>query len=100
MAGTIGMNGFLDRGMVIVDHETSTAGEAIATAISGLGYPARVLSATDLSADKVARVNAKDNIPVKGRGRGCNGSSTPCNATADSWKSLYKRYFAKENKPQ
>jgi copper chaperone CopZ len=67
LSDTYGMNGYLSRGIVIVDHTDALENSRIAAIISDLGYPAK-----------------------------CN-SKGPCNATSSSWQKLYNRYFTQTN---
>ena len=49
---TYGMQGYLNRGIVIVDHTDNLKNSRIAAVISGLGYPARVLATNEVPAQK------------------------------------------------
>ena len=95
---TYGMNAYLSRGVVIVDHATAYENKKIASAISGLGYPARVVSTNEIPAQKTfsAASNAGSPNQVVRRGGGCNNKG-PCNATSASWQKLYQRYFTQTN---
>ena len=97
MEQTIGMNGDLRKGIVIVDHESALNGNTIAAAITTLGYPAKVVSTTKISAQKALAAGAKSGPGSRTRraGSGCNSRRGPCNATASSWKNLYNRYVQK-----
>lgn len=98
LTNTYGMNGYLSRGIVIVDHAVDLESSRIAAIISDLGYPARAMASNNIPAQEAfsakAGVTAADQ-GVRPRG-GCN-SSGPCNATAASWQKLYNRYFTKPN---
>ena len=93
---TYGMNSYLSRGVVIVDHATAEKNDKIAATISGLGYPARVLATNELPAQKAfsASPGNRSSNQVRRAGGGCN-SGGPCNATSASWKKLYNRYVSK-----
>jgi copper chaperone CopZ len=95
---TYGMNGYLSRGMVLVDHADTLENSRIAAVISGLGYPARVVATNEVPALKAfaATPNTDSANPAARSGGGC-GSRGPCNATADSWQKLYQRYFTQTN---
>ena len=98
LSDTYGMNGYLSRGIVLVDHAETLENSRIAAIISGLGYPARVLATNEVSAQKAFAAppeNSRAN-PAVGPGRGC-GSKGPCNATSASWQKLYQRYFTQTN---
>ncbi len=95
LSETYGMNGYLSRGIVLVDHEDSLENNRIAAIISDLGYPARVVSTNEIPAQKAFTKNPQRGS-VKQRGRGC-GSKGPCNATSASWQKLYNRYFTQTN---
>ena len=87
---TYGMKGYLNRGVVVVDHVNTFDNNRIAASISGLGYPARVVAANEIPAQ-----NAFTSSPNSDGARprdGCSGRG-PCNATAASWQKLYQRYF-------
>jgi hypothetical protein len=90
------MNGYLSRGIVIVDHADATINKKIAGAISGLGYPARVMATDEIPLSKAYTANNITNKPgqTASKGSGCN-SRGPCNATSASWQKLYKRYITK-----
>ena len=95
---TYGMNGYLSRGIVIVDHTNALETNRIAAIISGLGYPARAVATNEIPAQK-AFSEASQNRPsnqVRRPGGGCN-SKGPCNATSASWQKLYNRYITRTN---
>jgi len=96
---TYGMNGYLSRGVVIVDHADSLENNRIAAIISDLGYPARVLATNNIPAQKSFTANPGSRSTGKQAvrsGFGCN-SNGPCNATAASWQKLYNRYFTQSD---
>ena len=95
---TYGMNAYLNRGVVIVDHASTYDNNKIASAISGLGYPARVVSTNEIPAQKTFSAAPNNSSPnqVVRSGAGCN-SKGPCNATSASWQKLYQRYFTQTN---
>ncbi len=94
LSDTYGMNGYLSRGVVLVDHADTLENNRIAAIISGLGYPARVVSTNEIPAQKTftATTNNGSANPAVRSGGGC-GSNGPCNATSASWQKLYNRYF-------
>jgi copper chaperone CopZ len=98
MEQTIGMNAYLRKGVVIVDHQSDLNGNTIAGAITTLGYPAKMVSTTKISAQEAlaaaGAASATRNRPRTGSGCGTRG---PCNASASSWKNLYNRYVGKPN---
>jgi len=97
MPQTIGMNAYLRKGVVIVDHNPALNGNSIAGAITTLGYPAKVVSTTKISAQKALAAGAKSGKRNKIQaGSGCN-TRGPCNASSASWKNLYNRYVGKQN---
>jgi len=91
---TYGMKGYLNRGVVIVDHVNTFDNNKIAAAISSLGYPARVVAANEIPAPNAFA--ATPNSGATRPGGGCSGRG-PCNATAASWQKLYQRYFTQTN---
>jgi len=97
---TYGMNGYLSRGIVIVDHTNAIETNRIAAIISGLGYPARAVATNEVPAQKAfsATPQKRPSNPNQARrtGGGCN-SKGPCNATSASWQKLYNRYFTQTN---
>jgi copper chaperone CopZ len=98
LSETYGMNGYLNRGIVIVDHTDSLENSRIAAVISSLGYPARVLATNEVPAQKAYTSPPRAVSPGRAvsSGGGCN-SKGPCNATAASWQKLYNRYFTQTN---
>jgi copper chaperone CopZ len=98
LSETFGMNGYLSRGIVIVDHEDSLESSRIAAIISDLGYPARPLSTNEISAQNGFRANPEAGTRAQGSrpSIGCN-SKGPCNATSAAWQKLYNRYFTQKN---
>ncbi|MEN8233065.1 MAG: heavy metal-associated domain-containing protein [Thermodesulfobacteriota bacterium] len=99
LSDTYGMNGYLSRGIVIVDHTSALENSRIAAIISGLGYPARAVSTNEVPAQKAFSKTPRNRSPNQGvrSGSGCNSRRGPCNATSASWKTLYKRYVEKPN---
>ena len=91
---TYGMKGYLNRGVVIVDHVNTFDNSKIAAAVSGLGYPARVVAANEIPAQSAFA--STPNSGASRSGTGCSGRG-PCNATAASWQKLYQRYFTQTN---
>ena len=96
LSDTYGMNGYLSRGIVLVDHEDSLESSRIAAIISGLGYPARVVATNDIPAQKAFTKTASGRSNRGRSGGGC-GTRGPCNATSASWQQLYNRYITKTN---
>ena len=95
MPQTIGMNAYLRKGVVIVDHQSDLNGNTIAGAITTLGYPAKVVSTNKISAQEALATGAKSGTGKKIlTGSGCN-TRGPCNASSASWKNLYNRYVGK-----
>ena len=95
---TYGMNSYLNKGAVIVDHASTYDNAKIASTISGLGYPAKVVSSNEIPAQKAFSPGPNNGSPDKvvRSGIGCN-TKGPCNATSSSWQQLYKRYFTQTN---
>ena len=95
---TYGMDAYLSRGVVIVDHASTYDNAKIASTISGLGYPAKVVSSNEIPAQKAFSPGPNNGSPDKvvRSGIGCN-TKGPCNATSSSWQQLYKRYFTQTN---
>jgi copper chaperone CopZ len=98
LSDTYGMNGYLSRGIVIVDHTNTLETSRIAAIISNLGYPANVVSTNEIQVQKAFSAAPPNKSPnqIRPRGSGCN-SKGPCNATSASWQKLYNRYFSKAN---
>lgn len=98
LSDTYGMNGYLSRGIVIVDHAETLENNRIAAIISDLGYPARALSTNEIPAQKTFTAAAGSGTSGQAvrQGSGCN-SKGPCNATSASWQKLYNRYFTQSN---
>ena len=94
---TYGMNGYLSRGVVIVDHANTLETNRITTIISGLGYPARAVASNEIPAQKAFSATSQNGSSNQvRRGGGCN-SKGPCNATSASWQKLYNRYITDTN---
>jgi copper chaperone CopZ len=99
LTDTYGLNGYLSRGVVIVDHTDTLENSRIAAIISDLGYPAKALSTNKVPAQKAFTANPGNSFRGKfiRAGSSCNSSKGPCNATSASWQKLYNRYFTKTN---
>jgi len=81
-----------------LNHQSALNGNTIAAAITTLGYPAKVVSTTKISAQKALAAGAKSGTRSRTlAGSGCNSKRRPCNATAASWKNLYNRAAGKQN---
>jgi len=95
LPNTYGMEGYLSRGIVIVDHANDLKSSRIAEIITSLGYPSRAVVTNYIPAQKGFSPTQSRNIrgSTVNQGSGCN-SSGPCNATAASWQKLYNRYFS------
>ena len=92
-----GMEGFKDmdadlyQKMVAVDHQKPLTAAMIAETVTGLGYPATILSETELEGETDGP--PADKWYSRGVGcRGCNNNS-PCGGNASSWKEFYYKYF-------
>jgi len=98
LSDTYGMNGYLSRGIVLVDHAAALENSRIAAVISDLGYPARVVATNEIPAQKTFTTTANNRSanPAVRSGGGC-GKKGPCNATSASWQKLYNRYFTQTN---
>ncbi len=91
LVGTIGMISNLQKRIVIVDHKLFLGEKEIAGAITGIGYPARIISTT-----KLAKSKAVSFSQGKKYSRGSCGAAY-CSAAALSWKKLFRRYLSGEN---
>ncbi len=94
--GTTGMKADLRQGVVVVDHKPLLNKEKIAKAISVLGYPAKIISSTDIDAGNAlifpdADRSNKGICRCSGRGR-----AGYCGGSASSWKRLFRIYFGDE----
>ena len=98
LSETYGMNGYLSRGIVLVDHAETLENSRIAAIVSGLGYPARVLATNEVPAQKALALNTGNDSQNQfiRPGFGCS-SKGPCNATSAAWQELYQRYFTQTN---
>lgn len=81
-----GMNADLRQGVVVVDHQASLEGEAIASAITELGYPAKAVSTRDISKDPDSISNQRKSAYSCCGGGSAKYSGCPVSATA--WKRL------------
>jgi copper chaperone CopZ len=95
MPQTIGMNGYLRKGVVIVDHQAELNGNNIAAAITTLGYPAKVVSTSKIPAQKALAARTKSGARRTLAGSVCNSRRGPCNASSASWKNLYNKFVKK-----
>ena len=90
LVGTIGMIFNLKKRIVIVDHKLSLGEKEIAGAITSIGYPASIISTTNLAKSKAVSFSQG-----KKYSRGSCGAAY-CSAAASSWKKLYRRYLSEE----
>ncbi len=99
MSGFDGMRGNLTQGMVQVDHQSSLTGEKIAKIITELGYPATIVSQTNITAqDSFSSQPQARSAPsccgAKSQRYNCGGSSTTqrygCSASSAAWKKLFR----------
>ncbi|MBW2249419.1 MAG: heavy-metal-associated domain-containing protein [Deltaproteobacteria bacterium] len=88
LVGTIGMVSNLQKRIVTVDHKLFLGEKEIAEAITGIGYPARIISTTNLTKSKAVSFSQG-----KKYSRGSCGAAY-CNAAASSWKKLFRRYLS------
>ena len=97
LSTTYGMNGYISRGIVIVDHAADLESSRVAAIISGLGYPAKAMETAEIPAQKAYKASkGPGGVQTVRTGSGCN-SRGPCNATAASWQQLYNRYISNSN---
>jgi copper chaperone CopZ len=86
--GVMGMAANFGEGLILVDHEPRVSAEEIAAVISGVGYPAAVVSGQEISSSEANRFQRA------GFGVGaecCNpGGASP---VAESWKELKRLIF-------
>ena len=87
LVGTIGMIFNLKKRIVIVDHKLSLCEKEIAGAITSIGYPASIISTTNLAKSKAVSFSQG-----KKYSRGSCGAAY-CSAAASSWKKLFRRYL-------
>jgi len=87
LVGTIGMIFNLKKRIVIVDHKLSLGEKEIAGAITSIGYPASIISTTNLAKSKAVSFSQG-----KKYSRGSCGAAY-CSAAASSWKKLFRRYL-------
>lgn len=92
--GAIGMQADLRNGLVTVDHSSTLAEKEIASAITGLGYPARPLTTWAITEQDAISFSDEDKTPRGGSDCGSSGCGG-CNATVSTWKELFNRYFGK-----
>ncbi len=114
-SGVEGVRGDIRRGFVMVDHRPFLSGEAIAGAVTGIGYPARIESTVKIDgqnafssgpADRTARSRRldggarSDNGRSGDGGRGCFSCNRRCGASAAAWKMLFQGPADKQEEPQ
>ena len=86
--GIAGMSAEFSKGLVVVDHEAAVSKEEIGGVITGLGYPATVVSSEALPEEALRRFERAG----FGSGSGCcNPGGT--NPIAESWRELRRRLF-------
>ena len=90
LVGTIGMISNLQKRTVTVDHKLFLGEKEIAGAITSIGYPARIISTTNLAERKAVSFSQG-----KKYSRGSCGAAY-CSAAASSWKKLFRRYLSKK----
>ena len=90
LVGTIGMISNLEKRIVIVDHKLFLGEKEIAGAITSIGYPARIISTTNLAERKAVSFSQG-----KKYSRGSCGAAY-CSAAALSWKKLFRRYLSEK----
>ncbi len=90
LVGTIGMISNLKKRIVIVDHKLFLGEKEIAKAITGIGYPAKIISTTNLAKHKAVSFSQG-----KKYSRGSCGAAY-CSAASSSWKKLFRRYLSEE----
>jgi len=81
-----GMDADLRQGVVVVEHQSSLEGEKIASAITELGYPAKVVSTQDISKDTGTLSEQRKSAYSCCGGKGAKYSGCP--ASASAWKRL------------
>jgi copper chaperone CopZ len=104
LSGVLGMNADMHRGRITVDHQLDLSYEKVASAITNIGFSAKVDWTATVPEQNITRYpQVKKFSPgcVGGRGN-CGVSSSavrnrPCNATSASWQKLYNRYFTQTN---
>ncbi len=115
VSGIEGVRGDIRRGVVMVDHRPFLTGEAIADALSGIGWPAKVASTvridekdsfSSVSTNRSARSCCLDggvrsnNRRSEDRSGGCFSCNRRCGASASAWKMLFQGAPDKRGEPQ
>jgi len=98
VAGVDGMRGDLAQGIVQVDHTATLAGEKIADTITALGYPATIVSQTNITAQNSFSSQPQANTAssccgVSRQQYSCGGSGAQrygCSASSSAWKKLFR----------
>jgi len=98
IAGVDGMRGNLAQGVVQVDHQTSLTSEKIAETITELGYPATIVSQTNLTdqdsfSSQPQANTASSCCGVSSQRYSCGGSGAQrygCSASSAAWKKLFR----------
>lgn len=91
LQGTFGLQADLDNQLLFVDHLPKVSSGAVAEKIGSAGYPARLLGRGKRVRQAAPGGNGQE--PKAVVNSGCN--SRRCGATANEWKELFQRYFAK-----
>lgn len=128
IVGVVGMGANLSQAIVTVDHAKVLESSKIAEAITSIGYPAKIVSVTEIDSSKAfvtgtARpsgggccsaagpanttaetndngpfISAQDNSYSSGCGNAGSVRSRGCYASSASWKELVQRFSDKSNK--
>ena len=89
-AGYSKLGADLQRGIVVVEHESTLNEAVIAQAITDIGYPARIATEKETS-------RAPGLFKDQGSASGCcggGGRNSGCSASASTWKRLFNRQAA------
>ena len=86
-AGYSRLGADLRQGIIVVEHETALKEQAIAKAITDIGYPAKVVDGKEISSTSDLFRDQRANYGCCGGGTGSSG----CSASASTWKRLFSR---------
>ena len=98
VAGFDGMRGDLTKGVVQVDHQTFLTGKKIADTITEIGYPATIVSQSNITSQNSFSSQPQTNpasncCGVSSQRYSCGGSGTPrygCSASSATWKKFFR----------
>jgi len=91
--GVVDIGADLARKLVFVKHPASLSPQEIASAITEIGYPARVLSKAEVEAFSAPSPDSGFRFAQTDKAGGCGSGARCCTATSSTWKKFYNRFI-------